>query len=74
MATTTIEPQYMETGDVARTFGVSVAAVRKWEREGKLASPPIRTKGGRRLFTAEQVEELRAQRQARQETPPLDAA
>ncbi len=70
----TIEPQYMETSDVARTLGVAITTLRKWEREGKL-TPPIRTMSGRRLFDPEVVEELRMQRQARQEAePPRDAA
>ncbi len=63
---TRIGPLYMESSDVARTLGVAVATLRKWERQGKLA-PPIRTMGGRRLFDPEVVEELRARRQARQE-------
>lgn len=71
---TTIEPRFMETSDVARTLGVAVATLRKWERQGKLP-PPIRTMGGRRLFRLEEVEELRARRQAQQErSPPLEAA
>lgn len=70
----TIEPRYMEIGDAARTLGVAVETLRKWERTGKLA-PPIRTMGGRRLFDPEVVEELRARRQAQQEgSPPLEAA
>jgi len=70
----TIEPKYYETGDVARAFGVSSEAVRKWEREGTIAAP-IRTVGGRRLFSLEQVEEIRARRASRHEVvPPLDAA
>ncbi len=70
----TIEPRYYETSDVARLFGVSAEAVRKWERVGTIA-PPIRTAGGRRLFSLEQVEAIRARREARHEAaPPVDAA
>ncbi len=70
----TVEPQFMECSDAARTIGVATTTLKKWEREGKLA-PPIRTIGGRRLYTVEQVEGLRAERQARLEAgPPLDAA
>jgi len=70
----TIEPRYYETGDVARALGVSTEAVRKWERVGSIA-PPLRTAGGRRLFSLEQVEAIRARREARREAaPPLDAA
>jgi DNA-binding transcriptional MerR regulator len=70
---TMVEPRYMETSDVARTLGVAVTTLRKWEREGKL-TPPIRTMRGRRLFDPEMVEELRMQRQARQEAGSPQAA
>jgi len=70
----TVEPKYFETGDVARALGVSSESVRKWEREGTIAAP-IRTVDGRRLFSLEQVEEIRARRVSRHEVaPPLDAA
>ena len=70
----TIEPRYMETSDAARALGVAVTTLRKWEQNGTLA-PSIRTMGGRRLFRLEEVEELRARRQAQQEgSPPLEAA
>ena len=65
MIATLTAPQFMESGQVARTLGVSVEALRYWEREGIIA-PPMRTTGGRRLFTAEQVEEIRQAREARQ--------
>ncbi|HEY8602194.1 MAG TPA: MerR family transcriptional regulator [Thermomicrobiales bacterium] len=68
-----IEPRYMEIGDAARALGVAVETLRKWEREGKL-DPPIRTMGGRRLFDPEVIEELRVQRQARQEAGSPKAA
>jgi excisionase family DNA binding protein len=57
--------QYLETGQVARQLGVSVEAVRMWERRGTIA-PPLRTIGGRRLFRAEDVETIRTEREARQ--------
>lgn len=63
----------MQCSDAARTIGVATTTLKKWEREGKLA-PPIRTVGGMRLYSVEQVEELRATRQAREELPPRDAA
>jgi len=64
----------METGDVARALGVATETVRKWERQGIIA-PPLRTTGGRRLFSIEQVEKMRAQRQTRmRQNPPRNAA
>ncbi len=53
--------RYMETSTAARALGVSATTIKKWELAGKLV-PPIVTIGGRRLFTVEQVEDLRAQR------------
>ncbi|WP_325050837.1 helix-turn-helix domain-containing protein [Actinomadura spongiicola] len=42
--------------EVARMFGVSGATVTRWAVEGKLAS--VRTLGGHRRFSREQVEYL----------------
>lgn len=71
---TTVEPRYIESSTAARMLNVSVGALIKWERLGKIA-PPLRTLGGRRLFTVEQIEEIRARREAQQEAaPPRDAA
>lgn len=47
--------------DVARLFGVTPDAVRRWERLGQL--PALRTAGGRRLFRLADVEALRARRE-----------
>jgi len=58
---------------VARILGVSVEALRYWEREGVIAAP-LRTAGGRRLFTPEQVEEIRRKREARKRADTPSAA
>ncbi len=47
---------YMKTGDVARLLYMSVSAVRKWEREGRLKA--VRTTTGQRLFLRKDVEKL----------------
>jgi len=60
----TIAPQYSETGTVARVLDVSESLVRVWIRQGLVT--PIRTVGGRYLFTPEQIEALRARRNLRQ--------
>jgi excisionase family DNA binding protein len=55
------EPRLLSVGDVARRFGVSSAAVVAMERSGKLRA--LRTEGGMRLFTREDVEQLAVIRQ-----------
>ncbi len=65
MSATTTRPVYYETSDFGRTFGVTSATVDKWCRLGLLS--PLRTVGGRRLFTEadrEAIQRLRAQRAA----------
>ncbi len=67
----------MESSDVARRFNVSTAAIFKWEREGLVS--PLRTIGGRRLFTEQDVaalERARAERAAARarRSPEGDAA
>ena len=49
--------------DAARLAGVSAATVRTWEKTGKL--PAVRTAGGIRLFTREDVNRVIAQRTER---------
>jgi excisionase family DNA binding protein len=51
---------FMSVGDVAKRCGVSSAAVRLWERSGKLVA--IRTSGGVRLFHRDDVERFHAER------------
>ena len=55
-------PQYVESGEVARSLGVSVETLRYWERVGKI-DPPARTTRGTRIFTAAQVESIRQSRE-----------
>ena len=67
------EPVYLETSDVARRLGVSAAAVMKWTREGRVS--PLRTIGGRRLFTEQDVaalERARAERAAARARRPAE--
>jgi len=69
-----VEPEYLETGAFARGLDVAVETVRGWERQGKI-TPFARTSTGRRLFSREQLEEVRAQRSAQHELDaPVDAA
>ena len=64
------DPVYLTPADVARLCGVTPAAVRKWERLGRLSC--IRTAGGARLFRLADVEALRAQRQSSPRTEETD--
>ena len=73
MPGTLTAPQFLETGLVARELAVSVEAVRDWERRGVIA-PPIRTAGGRRLFTREAVEAMRQAREARKRADDAPSA
>lgn len=43
-------------GVVARRLGVSIETVRRWDRDGKIAS--TRTPGGQRRFAVAEVERL----------------
>lgn len=57
------EPTYSEAppvpiGVAARTIGVSVGTLRRWEAEGKIKS--IRTAGGQRRYEASEVERAKA--------------
>jgi len=70
MIPTIAAPQFSETGTVARELRVSESIVRVWIRRGLVT--PIRTVGGRYLFTPEQIEALRARRSLRQ-TPKIAA-
>ncbi len=51
------EPVFLETSDVARALGVSAAAVQLWTNQGRVT--PLRTIGGRRLFTRDDLQKLR---------------
>jgi len=75
MSTATIERELIESGPVARELGVAVETLRMWEMTGKIA-PPLRTVGGRRLFTREDIATIRREREAQKALAdmPLDAA
>ena len=75
MVATLTAPQFLESGQVARELGVSVEALRKWERMGSI-TPAQRTASGTRLYTPEHVEEIRRWREARRNAPdaPDEAA
>jgi molybdopterin-binding protein len=49
-------------GDAARAIGVRVETLRRWEREGKLAT--VRTEGGQRRIPAPEIARLLAERRA----------
>lgn len=73
MTATAIEPQFIESGPVARELGIAVETLRLWERTGKIASAR-RTSGGRRLYTRAEVDRIRRERESRLAGSPLDAA
>ena len=52
-----------ETGDVAHLFGVSTSLVHRWRKQGKVT--PLRTRGGRYLYTAAHLATLREMRASR---------
>lgn len=58
MATTEAAVQSLSIGEVARRTGLSVHALRFYEREGLLVGPVRRTSGGRRRYTSTDVEWL----------------
>jgi len=64
MTTATIERELIESGPAARELGVARETLCYWERTGRIA-PPFRTANGRRIFTREQIEEIRQAREAR---------
>lgn len=68
MSAMVAEPQFLESGPVARELGVAVETLRFWERTGKIACAR-RTAGGRRLYTREEVERIRSTRQQAQSPP-----
>ncbi len=49
---------YLSSGEVARIFGVNVGTVTRWSDEGKL--PHFKTLGGKRRFSRDDVERLKA--------------
>ena len=53
------ESRYLTTGDAAKACGVSLVAVKKWIRQGKLRA--IRTPGGHFRIPADEFEQFRAE-------------
>lgn len=45
----------------AAELGVRVETLRRWDREGKLR-PAIKTAGGHRRYSQEQIDQLRSQK------------
>jgi excisionase family DNA binding protein len=60
----TMQAKYLAPADVARRLGVTTATVRLMCKRGELTTAATTT-GGMRLFAAEDVEALAAQRDAR---------
>ncbi|MFJ9855307.1 MerR family transcriptional regulator [Streptomyces sp. NPDC101150] len=58
MSTTETSAKPLSIGEVAEQTGLSVHALRFYEREGLLAGPVQRTSGGRRRYTAFDVDWL----------------
>jgi molybdopterin-binding protein len=54
-------------GEAAKVLGVRVETLRRWERDGALAT--TRTAGGQRLVPAAEVARLLAERRASKPTP-----
>jgi len=54
--TQAIADQLLTSGDAARVAGVSVDSIRNWADNGRL--PSIRTAGGVRLFTRQDLERV----------------
>lgn len=54
-------------GEAAKMLGVRVETLRRWEREGTLAT--MRTAGGQRIVPAAEVARLLADRRASKPTP-----
>jgi len=51
---------YYRTSEVYRLVGISRSTLFRWFREGIASEPQYRDRRGWRLFTGEEVEELRA--------------
>ena len=47
---------YFKIGDAAKKLGVSIDTLRRWEMSGKLV--PLRTPGGTRLYSSEQINDF----------------
>ena len=54
-----MEPKYFPSGQVARMLHISVSTLKRWLEHGELNIKEYRNYNGWRLFTHEDVEELR---------------
>ncbi|MFF8727093.1 MerR family transcriptional regulator [Streptomyces sp. NPDC015171] len=70
-AETREEPEPLSIGEVAGRTGLSVHALRFYEREGLLVGPVRRTSGGRRRYTAADVDWLLICVRLRESAMPL---
>ncbi|MEU3824965.1 MerR family transcriptional regulator [Streptomyces sp. SID161] len=71
MATTETPAESLGIGEVAERTGLSVHALRFYEREGLLAAPIRRTTGGRRRYTRTDVDWLQICIRLRESGMPL---
>ena len=53
----TESPDLLPIGEVARSLGVTVATIRRWDSAGHIIS--VRTPGGQRRFSRSEIERLR---------------
>lgn len=54
----------------AERLGVSTLLMKRWDQEG-LLSPSLRTPGGHRRYTEQDLEGYEARREANRGTPPI---
>ncbi|MFD9240342.1 MerR family transcriptional regulator [Streptomyces sp. NPDC059556] len=69
--TSEADVQWLGIGEVAERTGLSVHALRFYEREGLLVGPVQRTSGGRRRYTSPDVEWLQICVRLRESGMPL---
>lgn len=55
-----VKMSFLTIGAVARALDRAVSTLRVWEREGLLPKTPYRSDTGQRLYTMEQLQEIRA--------------
>lgn len=59
------EPRYLTTGQVAKTLRVSVSTIKRWLREYPELCPKYENASGWRLFTFQDVEQLKLLKKGR---------
>lgn len=55
-----IQPQYLKIGEAAKTLGVSIDSLRRWDRSGKLAT--VKAPNGYRVYPIEAITEIAKKR------------